>query len=128
MVKRAVYVILITILLLTFFSAFTKVQAVSIGNIISGAKNFENEGKQGYSDNTLNTDVLDSTASLIYNTLLIVGTCIAVIIAAVLGLQFITGSVEQKVKVKESLLPFIVGCIVLFGAFGIWKLVIILLR
>lgn len=128
MVKKGIYIIIITLLLLTFFSDFSNTQAVSIGNIISGAQNFENDGKQGYGDNTINTQVLNDTSSLIYNTLLIIGTCVAVIIAAVLGIQFITGSVEQKVKVKESLLPFIVGCVVLFGAFGIWRLVILLLR
>lgn len=128
MVKKGIYIIIITLLLLTFFSAFSNTQAVSISNIISGAQNFENDGKQGYADNTINTQVLSDTSDLIYNTLLIVGTCVAVIIAAVLGIQFITGSVEQKVKVKESLLPFIVGCVVLFGAFGIWRLVILLLR
>ncbi len=38
------------------------------------------------------------------------------------------GSVEQKAKVKDSLVPYIVGCIVIFGAFGIWKLVLTLLE
>ena len=47
---------------------------------------------------------------------------------AILGIQFITGSVEQKAKVKDSLIPFIVGCVAIFGAFGIWKLVITLLK
>ena len=38
------------------------------------------------------------------------------------------GSVEQKAKVKDSLVPYIAGCIVIFGAFGIWKLVLTLLE
>lgn len=38
------------------------------------------------------------------------------------------GSVEQKAKVKDSLLPYIIGCIVIFGAFGIWKLVLTILE
>ena len=38
------------------------------------------------------------------------------------------GSVEQKAKVKDSLVPYIVGCTVIFGAFGIWKLVVTILR
>ena len=35
-----------------------------------------------------------------------------------------TGSVSQKAKIKETLIPYIAGCIVIFGAFGIWKLVV----
>ena len=34
------------------------------------------------------------------------------------------GSVSEKANVKETLIPYIAGCIVIFGAFGIWKLVV----
>ena len=34
------------------------------------------------------------------------------------------GSVEQQAKVKEMLMPYAIGCIVIFGAFGIWKLAV----
>ena len=33
------------------------------------------------------------------------------------------GSIEEKAQVKESLIPFVIGCVVVFGAFGIWKMV-----
>ena len=33
------------------------------------------------------------------------------------------GSMEDKAKIKEALYPFVIGCICVFGAFGIWKLV-----
>lgn len=39
-----------------------------------------------------------------------------------------TGSVEQKAKVKDSLVPYVAGCIVIFGAFGIWKMVLTILE
>ena len=52
----------------------------------------------------------------------------AVVVAAYLGIKFITSSVEEQAKVKESLIPFVVGCVVIFGAFGIWKLVTNLLE
>ena len=32
-----------------------------------------------------------------------------------------TGSIEGKAKIKEALVPYIIGCIVVFGAFFIWK-------
>ena len=34
------------------------------------------------------------------------------------------GSIEQQVKAKEVLLPYAIGSLVIFGAFGIWKLAI----
>ena len=34
------------------------------------------------------------------------------------------GSMEEKAQIKEALIPFVIGCIVAFGAFGIWKIFI----
>ena len=64
----------------------------------------------------------------LYNILLVVGIVIALIIGMILGIQFMTGSVEQKAKVKDSLIPYVAGCVVIFGAFGIWKLVVTLMQ
>ena len=52
------------------------------------------------------------------------GVAAAVIIGMVLGIQFITAGVSGQAKVKEKLIPYGVGCVVAFGAFGIWKVVI----
>lgn len=127
MIKKISMILLIILLSITFFSSYPNVQATSISNMISGAQEFIDTGKSD-AKNAIDMEQLSNVSDIIYNVLLIIGTCVAVIIATVLGIQFITGSVEQKVKVKESLIPFIVGCAVLFGAFGIWRLVIILIR
>ena len=125
--KKIAYIIIFIVLILALFMQVNSVQATSITNIAGSADNFVNSGKTG-ADNAINSQTLNNTSSLIYNTLLIAGTCIAVLMAAVLGIKFITGSVEQKVKIKEALVPFLVGCIVIFSAFGIWRLVITVLR
>lgn len=36
------------------------------------------------------------------------------------------GSAEEKAEVMKTLIPFVIGCAVLFGAFGIWKFVVLL--
>lgn len=127
MIKKVTITLIMTILLCMLFFPHNIVQATSLSNILGGADNFVNQGKTD-ADNTLDMEALNNASDLVYNTLLILGTCLAVIIAVVLGIQFITGSVEQKVKVKESLIPFVIGCVVIFGAFGIWRLVIVILR
>ena len=45
-------------------------------------------------------------------------------IGGILGIQIMWGSIEQQVKAKEMIMPYVVGCIVIFGAFGIWKLAV----
>lgn len=121
--KRKIFFILIIFILMICSTHI--VQATTISDIIQGADGFITSGS---STDVIATDKLKSASDIIYNILLILGTIIAVIVGAVLGIQFIMGSVEQKAKVKDSLIPFIVGCVVIFGAFGIWKLVITILR
>ena len=127
MKKKATFIFFMIIAFIILLSTNVIVQATSLSNIFGGAENFVNSGKAN-SENAINTEILSDTSNLIYNTFVIIGVCAAVIVGAILGLKFIMGSVEEKVKVKESLVPFIIGCVVLFGAFGIWRLVIILIR
>ena len=96
----------------------------TIGTIISGADDFLNMGDS----NVLPEDNIQEMSNIIYNTLLIIGVIIAVIVGLFLGIQFVTGSVKKKSKIKESLIAYIVGCVVIFGAFGIWKLVVTVLQ
>ncbi|CDC31246.1 unknown [Clostridium sp. CAG:508] len=121
--KRKIFFILIIFILMICSTHI--VQATTISNIIQGADGFITNGS---SSDMIAGDKIKNLSDIIYNVLLILGTVIAVIVGSVLGIQFITGSVEQKAKVKDSLIPFVIGCVVIFGAFGIWKLVITILR
>ena len=64
----------------------------------------------------------------IFNTLLSVGIVLAVLVGGVLGVKFMIASAEDKAKIKEAMIPYVLGCIVIFGAFGIWKLSITILN
>lgn len=72
----------------------------------------------------LNETTLKNANATLFNVLLALGIALAVIIGAILGIKFMIASVEEKAQIKELLVPYIVGCIVVFGAFGIWKIVI----
>lgn len=124
--KGITIILLITFLLLSFSANYSKTNAAALSNIVSGADGFIQNGQAGGSKID-NQDIHNLSDSL-YNILLIIGTVIAMIVGVVLGIQFITGSVEAKSKVKEALIPYVVGCVVIFGAFGIWKLAITILQ
>lgn len=110
-------------LICMLFMLSTHIYATSIGDIFSGADDFIQSGINDKNP-TIDESDLEKMSDLLYNTLLIIAIVIAVIVGLVIGMQFMTGSVEQKAKVKETLIPYIAGCIVIFGAFGIWKLVV----
>lgn len=125
--KCSILILCIVFLLLIFSASYSQTFAASSGTVISGADKFIEDAKPD-SHKTITEIGLQNISSDIYNLLLIVGIAIAAIVGVVLGIQFMTGSVETKSKVKESLLPYFAGCIVIFGAFGIWKLVITILQ
>ena len=56
------------------------------------------------------------------------GIVLAVLVGGVLGVKFMIASAEDKAKIKEAMIPYVLGCIVIFGAFGIWKLAITILN
>lgn len=96
--------------------------ASSIGEVFSEGKEFLENGNA--ISNTLNTTELEETSDYIYNALLGLAIMVAIIVAMVLGIQFMAASADEKAKVKEAILPFVVGCIVVFGAFTIWKIAV----
>ena len=51
---------------------------------------------------------------MIVNVVQTVGTIVAVVIVAILGIKYMTGSTEEKAEYKKTMLPYFVGAIVLF--------------
>ena len=114
--------IVLTVIMVIFIFT-THTYAFSISDIFTGADDFLQSGVNDKNP-TIDDNDLESMSDLLYNTLLIIAIAVAVIVGLIIGIQFMTGSVAQKAKVKETLIPYIAGCIVIFGAFGIWKLVV----
>ena len=75
-------------------------------------------------ESPVNEDSLSDFSSQLYNILLAIGISAAVIVGGIIGIKLITSSVEQKAQVKKFLVPYVIGCIIVFGGFGIWKLAV----
>ena len=117
-----IIIILVAILTIFLFNV-NHVQASEISNVIQGADSFINAGLQDRNP-TMDPNSTQAMSDLLFNILLVLAIIVVVIIGLVIALQFITGGISQKAKVKETLIPYVAGCIVIFGAFGIWRLVI----
>ncbi len=99
---------------------------ITIEDVTGGAKNFIQSGTS--QNNPLDINGVQNVTDVLYNILLAVGIIVAVIAGLLIGIKYMTGSVAQKSETKQLLLPYIVGCVVIFGAFGIWKIVVELLN
>lgn len=122
MSKSIVIKFIMTLLIVILINGMFYSSSYAIGDIISSGKDFLSKGNSVSS--VIDEGQLKSTSNYIYNTLLAVAIVVAVIVAMVLGIQFMAASADEKAKVKEALIPFVVGCIVVFGSFTIWKVAV----
>lgn len=111
--------ILIIALVLLIINTIIPLKVNAVSDMFKDADNFLAAGESPKT--VIDETKLQSTSNTIYKWLMTVAICVAVIIGAIIGIQFITGSIEGKAKIQEALVPYIIGCIVVFGAFFIWR-------
>lgn len=117
---KKISILILFILIITITN-----NSYAIGSIISDSDNFLEEGVTV--EETLGTEgveQLKSTSNDLFKLLTAIGIVLMFIVGIIIGIQFMVASAEDKAKVKEALIPYIVGCIVIFGAFTIWSLVV----
>lgn len=94
----------------------------TMGEIVKEADGFIEEGEG--QNSIIKEENMQSLSNTLYNILLVIGIILAFIIGGVLAIQFLVGGVEGQVDVKKALIPYIIGCVILFGAFTIWKIIL----
>lgn len=113
-----IFVVLLTSI---FIDNIVYAENSGLSQIISGGDEFMEKGSKS-SGIVFDKEKMKNTSNTIANILIAIGTVIAVIVSSILGIKFMIGSVEEKAQIKEALVPFVIGCIVIFGAFTIWKI------
>ena len=122
--KLLINIMVIFIILFNLF--IPDAYAGPLQDIMNRAEGFVNNGENG--GNVINNDALKEGSNTLYNVLLVIGIAVAFIWGIVLGIQFVTGSLGEKADVKKNLIVYVIGCIIIFGAFGIWRLLLQLLQ
>ena len=89
-------------------------------DIISQGDGFEAAG----SGTVYDQQNLQSFSKSLYNILLAIGVAVSVIIGMTLGIKFTMAGVDEKADIKKQLFIYIAGCVIVFGAFAIWKLAV----
>ena len=123
--KKKILVIILTILII-LLEMQNVLADTSFDKLVSDGDAFLQEGIG--EDSPIDNVSLKETSNFMYNTLLVIGVAVAIIWGGVLGIKFIIGGLEEKAEVKKALIIYIIGCIIIFGAFGIWRVVIRLLE
>lgn len=124
MKKMLFKICLITLLILCSLSLYstTCMADGSLNDVMNNGNSFLNAGSK--SSTMIDQNDLKSLSNFISGVLLTIAIGVTVITGAIMGLNFITQSIEEKAKVKESMVPWVIGIIVSFGAFTIWEVAV----
>lgn len=66
---------------------------------------------------------LEGKAGTILGVIQVAGTVISVIALILIGVKYVMGSVEEKAEYKKTLLPYIIGAVMLFAASRLVQLI-----
>lgn len=70
------------------------------------------------------TEEITSVGNSIIGILQVVGIVLSVIVLIVLGIKYMMGSASEKAEYKKTMIPYLVGAVLIFGASAIAKAVI----
>lgn len=125
MLKQLLKIIFIitTIFLVFSFSTYSKVNAAStLDDVLSKGDDFLNAADD--TTNTIDEGDLQELSGFISGVLLSIAIGVTILSGVALGIKFVTQSIEDKAKIKEAMVPWVIGILVSFGAFTIWEIAV----
>ena len=111
-------IILVLIVAVICISIPKNVQASTFKDVMDKADKFVEDADGTH---TIDGGGIKSMISDLFGIVITAGAIIALIITAILGVKFIFASAEGKAEIKETMTPYVIGCIVTFAAYAIWK-------
>ena len=114
-----ILILLISIIVILNLPTYS--EAASFENIINDANSFLNAGDSSVAG-TPNETELQEISQTVSNVLLTIALGVTMISAVVMAINFTIQSVEDKAKIKESMIPWMIGIFISFGAYGIWRI------
>lgn len=111
-IKRAGAILFIALMLIFAFNTYAMaVDAEDIAGQLTGTPS----GAQGSV-----TDI----GNQIIGVITTVGVVVAVVVLLILGIKYMMGSASEKAEYKKTMIPYLVGAILIFGASAITKVVV----
>ena len=119
---RIKIIIMIILTIITIFSINNKVYAdTTVSTIFSGGRQFI---KQGKSKANVDTTALAKDIGGIGQVFLIIGIGTAVGVGMYLGFKYITSGADEKAKIKERLIFYVIAIVLLVAAVGVTKVIV----
>ena len=111
-IKKAGAILIFALLLIFTFNTYAMaVDAEDIAGQLTGTPS----GAQ---------DSVTNIGNQIIGVITTVGVVVAVVVLLVLGIKYMMGSASEKAEYKKTMIPYLVGAILIFGASAITKVVV----
>ena len=111
---KLVSILLLTVMIVMTLTTMVRANGIDAANIAGGL--------------TGTTSNAQSDVTKIGNQLIgiitTVGVVVAVIVLLILGIKYMMGSASEKAEYKKTMIPYLVGAILIFGASAITKVVV----
>ena len=105
------YLTILSVMFIIIIASTYSVAADINPGMITGKPNNDPE-----MTNTIVTEIQDSFMGQTTDIISKAGTYIAVGALMIIGIKYMMGSVEEKATYKKSMIPYFIGCFILFGA------------
>lgn len=111
-IKRAGAILFIALMLIFAFNTYAMaVDAEDIAGQLTGTPS----GAQ---------NSVTSIGNQIIGVITTVGVVVAVVVLLILGIKYMMGSASEKAEYKKTMIPYLVGAILIFGASAITRVVV----
>lgn len=78
----------------------------------------------GLAGSATGSDKIKDMANVIIGAIQIIGTVLSVAVLGILGIKYMIGSVEEKAEYKKTLMPYVIGAIMIFGITNLLAIVV----
>ncbi len=98
--KKLVKLVSVMMAVIMILSALTPVFAVTNPSTLTGT----------------NTTSFDNIGKRIIGMVQAIGSIVSVLVLVILGIKYMMGSAEEKAEYKKTMIPYLVGAILIFAA------------
>lgn len=106
LIISVIIITLLTVIIPTYSYADNSLDSLGLDNL------------DDYKGTNPGSEKLKSKANIIFSYLRTIGIVVSVVALIVIGIKYMMGSVEEKATYKQTLLPYLIGAILLFtGSF-----------
>ena len=104
---KAIALVIMVVSILTIASGLFESNAAVTGAVDPSSLT----GKGG-----TNTTGIQNLGNQIISIISVIGSIVSVIVLIVLGLKYMMGSAEEKAEYKKTLMPYLIGAVLIFAA------------